>query len=60
MKSVLTRSSSYFREKCLSMFLRVMAILELIALIDVNTDVLDILENPPRSIGELYQKVLER
>lgn len=50
----------YFREKCLGMFLWVKAILELIARIDVTTDLQDILDNPPRSIRELYQKVLER
>jgi tetratricopeptide (TPR) repeat protein len=50
----------YFREKCLGMFLWVRAILDLIGPIDVNTDLQKILDNPPRSIGELYQKVLER
>jgi len=50
----------YFREKCLGMFLWVKAILELIAPIDVNTDLQKILNDPPRSIEAMYQKVLER
>jgi len=51
---------TYFRENHFGMFLWVKAILELLQSLDVTSDLQRILDNPPRTINGVYQRVLER
>jgi tetratricopeptide (TPR) repeat protein len=51
---------AYFRQNHFGMFLWVKAILELLHSLDVTSDLQKILDNPPRTINDVYQRVLER